>query len=41
MRVWEGLINLDIADNDGKYPVTEVEALEMLALKYKRKESSQ
>ncbi len=41
MTVWEGLINLDIAGNDGKYPVTEAEALEMLTLKYKGKESSQ
>ncbi len=40
MRMWEGLIALGIADNNGKYPVIEAEALEILALKYKGKESS-
>lgn len=39
LSIWQSLVDLGIADNNYKYPTTEKEAAEMLAFKYKRKES--
>lgn len=38
MTMWEGLVRLGIAEENGIYPFTEAEAIGMLALKYKGKE---